>query len=309
MDRMAPVPVLLFFRFRLSTTIQRWTYFQHVPDPPLLKERGTDNVRLFLAISYCRLRLLSIGCAQTEGAMRKFFIVLILLVIAATYSAIKLSFVNVIPVAAGIITIPVDDSLQANEPSAFERTPILNIKVGGYTPPAPSGDADREDMLRRLTEYNRPWTPTDVARDAALAATVPAQRLGDVLRAGFIENNAGYNLFKWLDQQISSEYDPKFSMRDNQDLYKDIPADMILQFTDASSRVDGERIRTNIMQHLGAQKRLSDAGVVGTGAAWVVGMFDVDSLVIVLLTWNGMLRLRNRVRAVRAREKSVLGSA
>lgn len=241
--------------------------------------------------------------------MRKFFIVLILLFIAATYSAIKVSFVNVAPFVAGSITIPVEHSLQAKESSDFERIPILNIKVGGYTPPATATDPDIIEMNRRLEEVNRPWTPADAAKRANDFTPEAPQRLGDVLKAGLVVNNAGYNLYKWVDLQLSAEYDPKFRMRDNQDLYQDIPADMIHQFNDASSRNDAERIRSKIALHLKAQESLSKAGAVGTGAAWVVSMLDVDSLVVVLLAWYGLLRLRKRVRAVRAREKSVLGSA
>lgn len=241
--------------------------------------------------------------------MRKFFIMLILLVVAATYSAIKVSFVNVAPFAARSITIPVEHSLQAKESSAFERIPILKIKVGGYTPPAPETDPEIIERNRRLEEINRPWTPADAAKAAALEAPIAPQRLGDVLKAGLVVNNAVYNLYMWVDLQLSAEYDPKFRMRDNQDLYQDIPADMIHQFNDASSRKDAERIRSKIALHLKAQESLSEAGAVGTGAAWVVSMLDVDSLVVVLLAWYGLLRLRKRVRAVQAGGRSVLGSA
>lgn len=240
--------------------------------------------------------------------MRKSFIVIISLVIAATYSAIKLSLVSA-PHVAMIITNPVDDSLQANEPSAFEQIPILNIKVGGYTPPAPSADPEMEDIHRRVRESNRQWSVEDEQKvQAGFKARAP-QRLGDVIKAGFIENNAGYNLYQWIDRQISQEVETGFRMRDHKELFEDIPGDMIHQFRGAASRKDAERIRADILEHLGAEKRLSDAGVVGTGAAWVVGMFDVDSLVIVLLAWYGLLNLQKCVRAVRAREKSALDSA
>lgn len=192
-------------------------------------------------------------------------------------------------------------------------TDIMDRKVGGYTPPAPDQDAETQGRIDELVALNRPWTAQAQAEEASKHVAREGTSVKDVFAAGFRANNAGLNAYTWLATRFKDDFDPAFNMRDNQDLLEGIPADMQRQFKMAGSRAGAENIRENILTSLDAERKLADSGLLGTGAALIGGMVDVDSILPLALAGKtaraGAAALKLRGAAKGALEGAAAGMA
>jgi len=218
------------------------------------------------------------------------------------YSVLKSAYIYGSYVNAGNAIIPNDIPALSNESSVFERIPVLNIKVGGYTPPAQS---ELSDFAKKVLALNARTLEgaAEIARDFA---PVPAQRLGDVVVDAFRTNNVAMSAYLWLNRAVADKYDPKFDIRKNNDLFDDLPVDLWSQFMQVNSRAGGEKLRADILAGMQAEKRLRMAGDAGMWAGLAGSLLDIDSVVIVLLAWYGLLRLRTRMSTYRARGVNIL---
>jgi hypothetical protein len=225
--------------------------------------------------------------------MRKRPIVVVVLILLCVYSYVKQNMLvkrlDGIKQNSAIVSL-----VNSNTRETSDYTGLLNVAVGGYTPPAPVQDAETQARIDELVALNRPWTAQAQQEEARKHIAVPPQRLGDVLKAGFTANSVAISAYVWLRTRMYEEYDPTFHMKNNQDLLEGIPSDMMTQFRMAGSRGGAERIRENIIKSLVAEKSLADAGAVGLGAGFFAGIMDVDVLIIILFTLFGLPHLTKR---------------
>ncbi|MHC1752133.1 hypothetical protein [Humidesulfovibrio sp.] len=174
-------------------------------------------------------------------------------------------------------------------PMSQSNSGVLDIPVGGYTPPSAAEDPEVQSIIQRNIDRNRPWSSQGVAQAAEAKRPEAPQRLGDVVKAGFRVNNLLVKINSWAVARFGadSDIDQAFRMRDHQDLLEDIPGDMMIQFRWATNRATAERIREDIFMSLAAEKSLIDAGIVGMGAGFLGGFLDIDILILVWASWFG----------------------